>query len=104
VVQEISAECGVFAISSCKVYGPFFFVEPTVYGINRLNMLQLWLMPRLQEYSEDFVFQQDVAPPHFHFDIRAHLNANLCGCWIAHTSDNDCHLLPWPPWSPDLIP
>ena len=31
----------LFAVSSCKVYGPFSFVEPTVTGINYLDMLQL---------------------------------------------------------------
>jgi hypothetical protein len=81
------------AVSSCKVYGPFFFAEPTVTGINYLDtlqvwqptvtginyldMLQVWIMPQLQEDSEDFIFQQDGAPPHFHFDVRAHPSANL---------------------------
>ena len=77
---KVNAFC---AVSSCKVYGPFFFAEPTVTGINYLDMLQLWLMPQLQEYSEDFILQQDGAPPHFHFDVRAHLNANLPGRWIG---------------------
>jgi hypothetical protein len=62
-----------FAVSSCKVYGPFFFVEPTVTGISYLDMVQLWLMPPLREDSEDFIFQQDGAPPHFHFDVHVHL-------------------------------
>jgi hypothetical protein len=34
---------------------PFFFVEPTVTSINYLAMLQLWLMPQLQEDGKDFV-------------------------------------------------
>jgi len=67
-------------------------------------MLQLWLMPQLQEDCEDFIFQQDGALPHFHFDVRAHLTANLPGRWIGRTSQNDSPLLPWPPWSPDLTP
>ena len=91
------------AVSSCKPYGPFFFVEPTVTGINYLYMLQLWLMAQLQEDSEDFIFEQDGTPPHFHFHVRAHLNANLPGSWIGHAS-HDSPLLPWPPWSPDLTP
>ena len=82
------------AVSSCKVYGPFFFAEPTVTGINYLDMLQLWLMPQLQEDSESFIFQQDGAPPHFHFDAHAHLNANLPGRWIGRASYNDSPLLP----------
>jgi hypothetical protein len=53
-----SPKVNVFcAISSCKVHGSFFFAEPTVTGINYLGMLQLWLMPQLQEDSEDFIFQ-----------------------------------------------
>ena len=38
------------AVSSCKVYGPFFFEEPTVTGMNYLDM-QLWLMQQLQEIA-----------------------------------------------------
>jgi hypothetical protein len=68
-----------FVISSCKVYGQFFFVKPAVTGVNYLDMLQLWLMPQLQEDSKDFILQQDGAPPHFHFDVCTHLNANLPG-------------------------
>jgi len=67
-------------------------------------MLQLWLMPQLQEDSEDFIFQQDGAPPHFHFDVCAHLSANLPGRWIARASHHDSPLLPWPPRLPDLTP
>ena len=100
-----SPKVNVFcAISSCKVYRPFFFVQPTVTSINYLDMLQLWLMPQLQEDSEDFIFQQDEALPHLHFDVCAHLSANLPGRWIGRTSHNDSPLLPWPPRSPDLTP
>ena len=49
-------------------------------SINYQDMLQLWLIPKLQECSEDFFFQQDGAPPYFHFDVCAHLSANLPGC------------------------
>ena len=52
------------AVSSRNVYGPFFFAEPGVTGINYLDILQLWLMPQLQEDIVDFIFQQDGAPPH----------------------------------------
>jgi len=93
-----------YAVSSCKVYGPFFFAEPTVTGINYLDMLQLWLMPQLQEGSEDFIFQQDGAPPHIHFHICAHLIANLPSRWIGRPSHNDSPLLIWPPRTPDLTP
>ena len=94
-----SPKVNVFcAVSSCKVYGPFFFA-----GINYLDMLQLWLMPQLQEDIVDFIFQQDGPPPHYHLDVRAHLIANLPGRWIGRASHNDS-LLPWPPRLPDLTP
>ena len=51
------------AVSSCKVYGPFFFVEPTVTGINFVDMLQLWLMPQLQEERE-YSFSNKTEPCH----------------------------------------
>jgi hypothetical protein len=81
-----------------------FFAEPTAIGINYLDMLQLRLMPQLQEDSKDFILQQDGAPQHYHFDVRAQLNANLPGRWIGRASDNDSPLLPWPARSPDLTP
>jgi hypothetical protein len=39
--------------------------RPTVIGINYLDMLQLWLMPHLQEDNEDYIFQQKGALLHF---------------------------------------
>ena len=75
-----SPKVNVFcAVSSCKVYGSFFFAEPTVTGINYLDMLQLWLLPQLQEGIVDFILQHDAAPPHYHLDVRAHLSAILPG-------------------------
>jgi hypothetical protein len=82
------------AVSSCKVYGIFFIAEPTLIGVNYLDTLQVWLVPQLQEDSKGFIFQPDGAPPHFHFDVRVHLSANLPGRWIGFASHNDCPLLP----------
>jgi len=66
-VQD-SPKLNVFcAISSVKVYGPFFFAEPTVTSISYLDMLENYLMPELQEDMDtDVIFQQDGAPLHFH--------------------------------------
>ena len=36
------------AISNEKVYGPFFFEQPTVNGMIYLHMLENWLMPQLK--------------------------------------------------------
>ena len=39
------------SISNEKVYGPFFFEEPTVNGMLYSHMLENWLMPQLNEDS-----------------------------------------------------
>jgi hypothetical protein len=66
-----SPKVNVFCIlSRRKLYGPFFFAEGTVTGQSYLDMLQLWLMPQMQEYFNNFLFQQDDAQPHFHNDVR----------------------------------
>ena len=39
--------------------------EQTVNGPVYFDMLEQWLMPLLQEDSQDFIYHQDGAPPHF---------------------------------------
>ena len=52
-----------------KVYGLFFFAENMVTGVTYLTMLQNWFLPQMSEDSEDFIFQQDGAPSHWHWDV-----------------------------------
>jgi len=61
-------------------------------------------MPQLEEDSQDFIFQQDGAPPHFHNDVRWYLNEHLPQRWIDHTDRDYEALLKWPPTSPDMTP
>jgi len=62
-----SPKVNVFcAVSTFKVYGPFFFLEQTVTGIAFLDMLTEWLLPQLNEDSADFILQMDGAQLHFH--------------------------------------
>jgi hypothetical protein len=100
-----SPKINVFcAVSSHKVYGQFLFAEPSVTGINYLDILQLWQIPQLYDDSEDCFFQQDGAPSHFHFVVRAHLNANLPGRCIGRASHTDSPLLHWSPRLAGLTP
>jgi len=39
-------------------------------------MLENWLMPQLNEDSNDYIFQQDGSPAHYK-DMRGYLNRNL---------------------------
>jgi hypothetical protein len=94
----------LWAISKEKVYGPFFFVKITITGNSYLDMLTIWRLPQLEEDSNDFIFQQDGAPPHFHMAVRNHLNAHLPQRWIGRAGANNAVRCRWPPRSPDLTP
>jgi hypothetical protein len=54
--ERDSPKVNVFcAISQTKVCGPFFLDENTVTGVTYLAMLQNWLLPQINEDSEDFI-------------------------------------------------
>ena len=67
-------------------------------------MLQNLLLPQMSEDSEDFIFQQDGAPPHWHRDVRRFLNESLPQRWIGRNGKEDLVLQFWPPKSPDFTP
>lgn len=71
----------------------------TVSGI---LLLQDWLFPRLHE--DNFIFQQDGAPPHWSRQVREYLNETLPNRQISRQGAGDLALLSWPPRSPDLTP
>jgi hypothetical protein len=68
-----------------------------------LHFLQNDLPLLLEELDlntrERMWFQQDGAPPHFHRNVRQHLDDNFTNIWIGRGSNNL-----WPPRSPDLTP
>jgi len=66
-------------------------------------MLENWLMPQLNEDSDDNIFQQDGSPAH-NKDSRGYLNRDLPKRWIGHTGKEDDAWMRWPPLSPDLTP
>jgi hypothetical protein len=49
--------------------------------------------------NDNFYFQQDGAPPHYHRDVRAYLDQNLPGQWIGRRGP-----IEFPARSPDLTP
>ena len=89
-VARDSPKVNVFcAVSTFKVYGPFFFSKHIVTGIEFLHMLTEWLLPQLNEDSPDL----DGAPPHFHRHVREFLNQHLPQRWIGRgTNDITCYL------------
>ena len=70
--------------------------------LSLLYVLILW--PQMNEDSDDYVFQQDGFPAHFHNDIWDYLNTNLPQCWIGHFGQEEVMLMHWPHRSPDLTP
>jgi len=47
-------------------------------------MIENWLMPQLNEDSNDYVFQQDGSPAHYKV-VRGYLNRNLPQRWRGYT-------------------
>jgi hypothetical protein len=76
-MERDSPKVNVFcAVSRRRVFGPFFLAEKSVTGEVYLKMLQNWSVPQLAE-EEEFIFQQDGAPPHWHMGVREYLSRNL---------------------------
>ena len=71
--------------------------------ISPWNMLENWLMPQLNEDSNDYIFQQDGSPAHYK-DVWGYLNRNLPQRWRGRTRKDEDALMRWPPRSPDLTP
>jgi hypothetical protein len=71
-----SPKVNVFCtISKKEVYGSILFAEPTVTGM--IYLVENWLMPHLNEDSNNYLFQQDGCPAHYHKDMRGYLNQIL---------------------------
>jgi hypothetical protein len=58
----------------------------------------------MKEDSDNFIFQQDGAPPHYHNDVRDYLNDELPQRWIGRAGGEDNCLAKWAPRSPDMTP
>ena len=95
--ERNSPKLNVFcAVSRKKVYGPFFFDGNTITGTSYLQMIKDWLFPLLQADGDDFILQQDGAPPHWSLEVRKFLNNQLPQKWIGRCSANDATFCPWP--------
>ena len=94
----VTVWCGISALG---IIGPFFFNE-TVNGESYLKLLQEFVRPQIKEMfgdDHDIYFQQDGAPPHYHLDVRAYLDAVFPDTWIGRRGPTE-----YPSRSPDLTP
>jgi hypothetical protein len=92
------------AVSTLKLYSPFFFSEETVTGRAFADMLTEWLQPQLNKDNADFILQMYGALPHFHRHIREILKQHLPLRRIGNGTNDDHMLLAWPPRSPGATP
>lgn len=53
------------------------FPEKIITGIAILDTLEDWLFPQIEEVSQDSMFQQDGAPPHWHYEVHKLLHDKL---------------------------
>ena len=85
--ERDSPKVNVFcAISKNHVHGPFFF-EGNVTGDVYIQIFQNWRMDELiANEHEDFIYQQDGAPPYWKLTVRDYLNDNLPRRWIGRAS------------------
>lgn len=80
-----------FTKNVCVVCGFLIFEGNTVLGHSYLEILKDWLFPQHNEDSEDFIFQQDRAPPHWHNQVCQFLIKILPQHWICHTYPKTWH-------------
>ncbi|GFV95963.1 uncharacterized protein TNCV_2096321 [Trichonephila clavipes] len=85
------------------------FVKGKVRYDERCNWLclslQLWLFPQLEEKEpNNFIWQQDGSPPHWHLSVRDWLNITAPDQWNARKELSDKVCVAWLPYSPDLKP
>jgi hypothetical protein len=98
-IKKDSAKVNVWCASSCsEILGPVFFAVQTVTAMTCLNMLQLYLLPQLEENQPNVVFQQDGAPQHWVRIFREFLGMHFPGRWVGRDGP-----IPWPPSSLDII-
>jgi len=74
----------------------FSLMGNPITGTSYLKMIKDWLFPLLQADGDDFILQQDGAPPHWSLEVRKFLNDQLPQQWIGRCSANDTTFCPCP--------
>ncbi|GFU24455.1 uncharacterized protein TNCV_2264211 [Trichonephila clavipes] len=76
-----------------------------VTGSAYLDTLQLWLIPQLEESEpNNFIWQQDGAPPYSHLSVRDWLYILYSTTGLATKKPPEKASIAWPPRSPNLTP
>ena len=89
------------AMSSQKLFGPYFFPSSVTADTYQAVLSEFFLPEVLQEYGDtgNIWFQQDGAPAHTANNTKSLLESNFGQRIISRGFDAE-----WPPRSPDLSP
>ena len=92
------------AIGHAGIIGPVFFDE-NVDGRSYLKMITEVFYPQFccLPNSDELIFMQDGAPPHWDKKVREWMNEKFPERWIGRGGAGDKNI-PWPARSPDLTP
>jgi hypothetical protein len=66
-----------------RIIGPFFFAESTVTKETYPDMLQQFVVPRVEDLQPTVIFQQDGAPPQWGRILRNYRDATFSNCWLG---------------------
>ena len=68
---KLNVWCGIM---HNKIISPFFFAEKSITAQIYLNVLTECVLPQLEQYQPQFIFQQDGTPPHWGLQVCQFLN------------------------------
>ncbi len=71
------------ALSRNEMIRPYFFENENVTGRTYKRMLRYFLLPMLEGYSEDLIFQQYGTLPHYSIEVRDYLNRKQANQWMG---------------------
>jgi hypothetical protein len=93
-IREIARECLVCFVMFGSL-GTFFLCGINSDRDDHLDMLQLYLLPQLEDRKPDVMFQQDGAPPHWACILGEFLDKHFPGHWVGRNGPIACS--PHPP-------
>ena len=67
-------------VSKTDIIGPYFFEDGTVTGERYKRMLRYFFFPKLRDYPEDMLFQQDGASSHYAVVTSEYFDMKLPNC------------------------
>ena len=94
----------IFCLTVRDAFSAHSTSRRTLTGKACLDMLESWLLPQLADVDvQGYIYQQDVAPPHWHKKVRGYLNEHLPGRWAGRAAATHLLHLATPVTGPDSV-